>query len=80
MNVPESLERAMNHFIDEADRTVELSDASDEPLSDAEVTAFEGNEIAALEEALHSPRFNDAFGRKRGGLRMNVDITGKIEA
>ena len=62
VNVPESLERAMNHFIDKAIGTVELGDASDEPLSDTEVTAFEGNEIAALEQSLHSARFNDAFG------------------
>jgi hypothetical protein len=38
----------VNHFIDEADRAVELGYASDEALSDAEVTAFEGDKIAAL--------------------------------
>jgi hypothetical protein len=80
VNVPESLERAVNHFIDEADRAVELGYASDEALPDAEVTAFEGDKIAALEDSLRSARFNDAFGRKRGGFRMDTDIASKIEA
>ena len=79
MNVPQSLERAVNHFIDEADRAVELGYASDEALPDAEVTAFEGDKIAALEDSLRSARFNDAFGRKRRGFRMDTDIASKIE-
>jgi hypothetical protein len=80
VNMPESLERAVNHFIDKPDRAVELGDASDEALFDAEVTPFEGDEIAALEQSVHSPRLNDALGRKRGGFRMNTDITREIEA
>jgi hypothetical protein len=62
VNVPESLERAMNHFIDKAIGTVELGDASDEALPDAEVTAFKRDKVAALEQSLHSARLNDAFG------------------
>ena len=53
---------------------------SDEALSDAEVTTFEGDKIAALEDSLRSARFNDAFGRKRRGFRMDTDIESKIEA
>jgi|SoiMethySBSTD1v2_1073268.scaffolds.fasta_scaffold260738_3 hypothetical protein len=80
VNVPESLERAVNHFIDKPDGAVELGDASDKVLPDAEVAAFEGDEVAALEQSVHSTRSNDALGRKRGGFRMNTDIARQIEA
>ena len=47
VNVPESLERAVNHFIDKPDGAVELGNASDKALPDAEVAAFESDEVAA---------------------------------
>jgi hypothetical protein len=80
VNVPEPLERAVNHFIDEAARAVELGDASDEALPDPEVTAFEGDEIAMLEQALCPAGFNDAFGRESSRFRVSVNIASKIEA
>ena len=80
VNVPEPPERAVDHFIDKPHGAVELGNASDKALPDAEVTPFKGDEVAALEQPVHSPRFNDALGGKRGGFRMNTDITRQIEA
>lgn len=79
VNVPESLERAVNHFIDEAVGTLELGYAGDEALPYAEVTAFEGDKIAALEQSLRSARLNDALGRECRRFGMGTDVAGKIE-
>jgi hypothetical protein len=79
VNVPESLERAVNHFIDEAMGTVELGYAGGEALPDAEVTAFEGDKIAALEQSLRSSWLNDTLGRECRRFGMYSDVAGKIE-
>lgn len=79
VNVPESLERAVNHFIDEAIGTVEFGYAGDEALPYAEVTALEGDKIAALEQSLRSSRLNDALGRECRRFGMCSDVAGKIE-
>ena len=80
VNVPQPFERALNHFVVESPRTVEGGDPGDEALLEAKVAAFEGDQIAELEQARGSPRRDDSLGRKRGGLRMHTDISREIEA
>ena len=80
VNVAETLERAVNHFIHEAGGAVDLGYASDESLSDTEVAAFKRDEVAKFEQALCSARLDHAFGRECSRFGVSAHITRDIEA
>jgi hypothetical protein len=46
VDVPQPLESAVDHFVDESAGPFEFYDSSSEALSNAEVTALEGEDIA----------------------------------
>ena len=62
MHVTEPLEGAFDHFINKTVRAIDFRNASDEPLSDAEVTAFKRNEITELKNTFHSAGLDNSLG------------------
>jgi len=80
MEVAQPLERTFDHLIVEAMRSLEHRDARDEALPDAKVAAFEGDQVAELEQAFGAPRRDHPFRRKRRRFAMGVHIAGEVEA
>jgi hypothetical protein len=80
VHVPEPFERALNHFIDESLRPIKRGDSRDKALRDAQVAAFESDDIADFKQAMCSTRFNDALRREDGRLGMGIYIAREIEA
>ena len=69
----------MDHLVVKTVRPVERGDARDEALLDAEVPAFEGDQVAEFEQAFGSAGWDDSFRRKRRRFAMGAHVTGEIE-
>ncbi|HYT57380.1 MAG TPA: hypothetical protein VEQ38_21965 [Verrucomicrobiae bacterium] len=61
VHMPESFERALDHFIDEPVWPIERRDPADESLRDTKVAAFEGDNVADFKQPLCSARLNYAL-------------------
>lgn len=80
MGVRQRAKRAAHHLIHEDMRRLDLDDLRSEAMPEAEVATLEGHQVAELEEAGHSSRFDQALAGKRGAPGVNGDIASEIEA
>ncbi len=80
MNMTQGFERSARHFIHEPMRPFQLGDFCSEPLSQAEVASFEGDQIAKLEKAIHAPRLDKPLTAEGRALRVCADVASQIEA
>ena len=79
MDVAQLAERNAHALVDVAPRRIHLRDPHRDPLPHAEMAAFEGEEIAELEEAEGAPWLDDALAGEGGRGGVRADVAREIE-